>query len=192
MITRSYAFHWLFTLVVLGSLFSLERRASADDPLVYYQIEGALEEGGEFFGTFAIDTLATDKESTLGYGEFDLVDVEIHLVNTTLFGSGGNTATSGIATEATFVQSDFGPRQLITFTLLASNGLSNAFTELVFMPFTGDPDTISPIEGPFVDGYFDGSGQSSIVSLSLVRVPEPASVLLALMGLMAMPRRRSA
>lgn len=190
MTTRSYAFHWLFTLAVLGSLFALDRRASAGDPLVYYQIEGALEEGGEFFGTFAIDTLATDKAPTIGYGEFDLVDVEIYLVNTTLFGSGGNTATSGIATAAILVQSNVLQQQTLSFTALASNGLSNAFAEIQFTPFTGGADVASSIEGSFAGGYFDGSGGSDIVVLTLVRVPEPAAGLLALMSLMATPRRR--
>lgn len=160
--------------------------AVTGNALIYYELEGTLEEGGEFFGTFAIDPLAMDSSTSEGYGTFELADVEIHLVNTSLFTSGGNAATSGTATEALLAQSQIGQRQTIAFTVLASNGLSNAFSDLTFMPFTGDADIASSIEGGFASGYFDGNGQSPIATLSIVRVPEPSAATIAcLCGMMA-------
>lgn len=148
--------------------------ASGSD-LIRYQLAGTLEEGGQFWGTFAIDPLASDQQPLDGLGRFDLVDVAIELAGTSLF---AGDATTGSTTEALLTQSEPAARQALSFTLLASDGQSNAFTELVFQPFTADADVAAPL-GPFTGGYFDGAGESPIARLTITQVPEPTSALLA-------------
>ncbi len=160
-------------------------------PPPQYRLDGTLDEGGSFFGFFTIDPLATDSSPTEGIGNFALTDVNIHLQNSSLFSSGGNTATSGSTTEALLTQSEFAQRQAISFTIPASNGLSNVFSELVFEPFTGDADIAVPLEGVYTSGLFDGNGQDSIATISVTLVPEPSTITLllaALIGLLGRPR----
>lgn len=165
---------WAVLLVwcVCGS--ALASPVASGDQLLRYRMSGTLEEGGQFFGTFAIDPLAVDQQSFDGLGRFDLVDADFTLTGTSLFAGG---ITSGSTSEGILVQSEPAMRQVITFTVLASDGQSNAFNEIVFRPFIGDADVAAPL-GPFSDGYFDGAGQTPITNLTVIQVPEPTSVTL--------------
>ncbi len=127
-----------------------------------YNLNGTLEDGGQFMGTFTLSTKAVDLAPSTSIGLFDLEKVNIQLVNTNLFMSGPSTATSGSASSARLFQTSSQQDLLINFT--SDDGLSGVFVDgLSFAPFVGDPNIPSPIQGNWtMGGFFDGAGNVSI------------------------------
>jgi len=143
---------------------------------ITYRVSGLLEEGGWFDGTFRLDTDALDQEDADGRGQYRLFDVGVLLVDTELFFSGGNDATSGFSTEAFVFQHQVGQRQSLLIYFGSDTGNSGVFSGIDFEPFTDDADVLHPIASDkYVGGYFDGAGVSPIVEFDLEIVPEPST-----------------
>lgn len=162
-----------------------------------YHVNGALDDGGRFFGTFTLSTEAIDRWHLPDSGLFDLENVDVRLVDTGLFGSGASSVTSGSATEAQLFQRSTTQELLLLF--LADDGMSNVFVDgLSFAPFDGDPKIAAPIQGDWtMGGFFDGAGNVDIVSIELTQVPVPAALplflgALALLGMVGWRRKQTA
>jgi len=146
---------------------------------VDYLISGTLDDGGIFSGSFTLDSNSPDLESATGRGEFELADFEFTLTDTSLFMSGGNTATSGSATSISLFQNEFSSESTLVIDLVSDSGSGGVFTDIEFVPFVGDADTLQFLDpAAFNGGFFDGAGGANIVTFNLEIVPEPTSALL--------------
>ncbi|MGI9455250.1 MAG: PEP-CTERM sorting domain-containing protein [Aeoliella sp.] len=186
-----YILHFVFLGLILPDI------AGAVAPFgspIRYQLSGHLDDGGEFFGTFTVDPLALDSHPSASFGRFTLTDVSMRVIQTPILSMDGNTLSAGSASEATLFQTaGTFPRQSIDFEFVSDDGLSGVFTDILFGPFSGDPNVATAIAGAFQGGYFDGNGQPNIVSLTLTVIPEPSSlahVLIGAIGLVVFRCRR--
>jgi hypothetical protein len=175
----------LFMLVWGSHLYA----AGVEIEPLQYRLSGTLEDGGRFDGTFAIETSAFDMWPEDSIGRFDLVNVDIRLYNTTIFAGPDAPPLDGRATEGKLAQSGAaGGLQRLSFGAESDSGISGAFSEYRFAPFSGNPNAAMALEGDFQFGYWDGNGQPTVTSLSIERVPEPAAAAIAMM-LVATSRR---
>ena len=165
-----------------------------------YELSGELAEGGNFSGTFTVDTTAADMDPSPLNGSFQLSDVDIVLENSTLFGQGN----SGAATDAFLAQNFFANPDAIEHIVqweFFGDGGSVVFGGLIFVDTDpiGDVNTPLPIpNGSLLTSFFSGGGGNSEVLLdtfeiSLVTVPEPTSipVIVSVFALIARRGKRS-
>lgn len=176
-----------FLVYFLGMFLCGEASAAE----IEYEISGRLAEGGVFSGTFVLDTQAFDDADSDTDGFFALREVDVTLSDTDLFFSGPSTSRQGTATEGELGQSSITGNQSLGFLFNSDDMISNVFTQTLFGPFNGDPNIAQPI-GPVITdlGYFDGAGSSLVVELSLTVIPEPASVIFVVGGMLGVGRRR--
>ena len=170
---RSFLALFLFTLACAPATLCA-------DTTTDYVFSGVLSDGGIFNGSFTLDDTLPDSFTLPDRGEFSLVNFDFELTNTTLFMSGPITATSGTAESASLFQSGVTDEAVLIINFVSDIPIgslnSGVSTDLVFEPFTGDPNVLQFLDPEsFSGGFFDGAGNADVVSSNLSVVPEPSS-----------------
>lgn len=160
--------------------------------VIDYQVFGVLEEGGILEGTIQLDINLIDSFSQSDRGEFEVINYDLILRNSSLLIERDRVAT---AFELVYIQSSEAGTQGFSIELTApfSDELTlNVFGGFFWDGFTGDPNIAQPINTNFFSGgTLDSAGDSPFVEMDVRVVPEPGSLaLLGLVGFMATRRRR--